>query len=68
LPIIRLNELRGLTPEQKTQKLIELKTELSKLNTLIAAGGSIEKPGRARALKKAIAKIETVINEEALRQ
>lgn len=65
MPIIRLDEIREMAPEQRTQRLDELKTELSKIRTLIKAGGSVENPGRVKALKKAIARIETVINEEA---
>jgi len=65
LPIIRLDEIREMTSEQKMQKLNELNTELSKIRTLIKAGGSIENPGRSKVLKKAIARIETVIHEEA---
>jgi large subunit ribosomal protein L29 len=68
LPVIRLEEIREMTSEQRQAKLEEIKTELSKIRTLIKAGGSIENPGRAKALKKAVAKIETVINEEASRQ
>jgi len=65
LPIIRLDEIREMTSEQKMQKLNELNTELSKIRTLIKAGGSIENPGRSKVLKKAIARIETIIHEEA---
>jgi large subunit ribosomal protein L29 len=65
MPVVKLDELRGMTPEQRTEKLSELKTELTKLRTMIKAGGSVENPGRARALKRAIARIETVITEEA---
>jgi large subunit ribosomal protein L29 len=65
LPVIRLDEIREMTPEQRKQKLEEIKTELSKIKTLIKAGGSIENPGRVKVLKKAVARIETVINEEA---
>jgi ribosomal protein L29 len=57
-----------MNPEQRQQKLEELKTELSKIKTLINAGGSVENPGRAKALRKTIARIETVINEEASKQ
>ena len=67
MPIIRLDEIREMTSEQRQKKLIEIKTELSKIRTLIKAGGSIENPGRARTLKKAIARIETIITEEALK-
>ena len=65
MPVIRLDEIREMTPEQRKQKLEEIKTELSKIKTLIKAGGSIENPGRVKVLKKAVARIETVINEEA---
>lgn len=68
MPIIRLDEVREMTSEQRIQKLTELKTELSKIRTLINAGGSVENPGRSKAIKKAIARIETVIHEEASKQ
>ncbi len=68
MPVIRLDEIREMTSEQRKLKLEELKTELSKIKTLIKAGGSVENPGRANALKKAIARIETIIKEEASKQ
>ena len=68
MPVIRLDEIREMTPAQRTQKLEELKTELSKLRTMINAGGSIENPSRVKALKKAIARIETIIHQEAPKQ
>jgi large subunit ribosomal protein L29 len=68
LPIVRVEEIREMTPEQRKTKLEEMKTELSKIMTLIKAGGSVENPGRAKALKKTIARIETVIHEEASKQ
>jgi len=68
VPILRLDEIREMTPEQKKKKLEEMKTELSKIKTMIKAGGSVENPGRSKALKKTVARIETVINEEASKQ
>ncbi len=68
MPVLRLDEIREMTPEQRTQKLEELKTELSKIRTLINAGGSVENPGRVKTLKKAVARIETIIHEEASKQ
>jgi large subunit ribosomal protein L29 len=68
MPVIRLDEIREMTSEQRTQKLEELKTELSKLRTMINAGGSVENPSRVKALKKAIARIETIIHQEASKQ
>ncbi|MCJ7572971.1 50S ribosomal protein L29, partial [Candidatus Bathyarchaeota archaeon] len=55
------------TSEQRQQKLEELRTELSKMRTLINAGGSVENPGRVRALRKSIAQLKTVMNEEAVK-
>ncbi|OGD59962.1 50S ribosomal protein L29 [Candidatus Bathyarchaeota archaeon RBG_13_52_12] len=68
MPIVRLDEVREMTSEQRLQKITELKTELSKIRTLINAGGSVENPGRSKAIRKAIARIETVIHEEAFKQ
>jgi large subunit ribosomal protein L29 len=68
MPVLRLEEIREMTPEQRKEKLVELKTELSKIRTLINAGGSVENPGRAKALKKAVARVETIIHEEASKQ
>ncbi len=68
MPVIRLDEIREMTSEQRIQKLTELKTELTKIRTLIKAGGSVENPGRAKALRKAVARIETIIHEEASKQ
>jgi large subunit ribosomal protein L29 len=62
-----MKEIRGMTSEQRQQKLEELRTELSKMRTLINAGGSVENPGRVKALRKSIAQLKTVMNEEALK-
>jgi len=59
-----MEEIRGMTSEQRQQKLEELRTELSKMRTLINAGGSVENPGRVRALRRSIAQLKTVMNEE----
>jgi len=63
MPIMRLKEIRGMSSEDRTKKLSELKTELSRLKTMISAGGAVENPARIRALRKTIAQILTVENE-----
>jgi len=67
LPILRLRDIREMTPEERSRRLEELRTELSKLRTMIHAGGSIENPGRAKALRRTIAKVLTVMREEELK-
>jgi large subunit ribosomal protein L29 len=62
-----MKEIREMTSEQRQQKLEEIRTELSKMRTLINAGGSVENPGRVRALRKSIAQLRTVMNEESVK-
>jgi len=61
--IIRISEIRKMTPEQRRNKLIELKTELARARALAASGAPLENPKRIRELRKAIARILTVENE-----
>lgn len=64
MPILRVDEIRDMSLEAREEKLQELRTELTKINTMVKAGGSIENPGRSKLLKKTIARILTIINEE----
>lgn len=64
---IRLKEIRGMTNEQKNSKFDELRLELMKLRTTVRAGGKVENPGRIRLLKRTIAQILTIQNEERAR-
>jgi len=66
LPILRMSQIREMSREDQEKRLEEFRTELSKVNTMIKAGGSIENPGRVKALKKTIARVLTVIREEEL--
>jgi len=61
-----MSQIREMSPEDRDRRLEELRTELSKLKTMIEAGGSVENPGRVRALKKAVARILTVKREEEI--
>jgi len=64
MPILRTKDIRAMSPEDRQKKLMELRTELLRLKTMVKAGGSIENPARVRELRKAIARILTVENEE----
>ena len=64
MPIIRMQEIRDMSEEERSVKLQELRTEVTKIKTTIMAGGAVENPGRSKALRKAIARILTVSNEE----
>jgi large subunit ribosomal protein L29 len=66
MPILRLKEIRDMSSEERDKKLGELRTELVRLKTMIRAGGTVENPARVKGLRKTIAQILTVENEEKL--
>ena len=63
MPILRIKEIRGMSPEDRGKRLRELQTELVRLRTMIKAGGAIENPARVSELRKTIARILTIENE-----
>jgi large subunit ribosomal protein L29 len=66
MPILRLKEIRAMSSEERDKKLGELRTELVRLKTMIGAGGTVENPARVKGLRKTVAQILTVENEEKL--
>ena len=66
MPIIRVKEIRDMPSEERMKRLNELRTELLRLKTMIKAGGTIENPARIRELRKTIARILTIENEQKL--
>lgn len=66
MPLMRIKEIRDMSSEERTKRLGEIKTELTRLRTMIKAGGMVENPARVKELRKAIAKLLTIENEEKL--
>ena len=64
MPILRVKQIREMSPEERRKKLNELRAELMRIKTMTKAGGSIENTSRIRELRKAIARILTIENEE----
>jgi len=67
MPILRMSEIRDMSPEERRKKLAELRTELMRLRTMVKAGGSVDNPARIRELRRTIARILTVEREEQLK-
>lgn len=65
MPIIRLKDIREMSFEDREKKVMELRTELLRLKTMVKAGGAVDNPARVRELRKAIARILTIENEES---
>ena len=53
-----------MSTEERGKKLSELRAELSRLRTMVSAGGSIENPMRIRELRRTIARIMTAEKKE----
>ena len=66
MPILRIKEICEMSSEEQTKKLSELRAELSRLRTMVRAGGAVENPARITELRKTIAKVLTVESEQKL--
>jgi len=66
MPILRVKEIRDMTTQERMEKLNELRTEFTRLKTMIRAGGAVENPARIKELRKTIARILTIENEQKL--
>jgi len=66
MPIMRLKEINDMSSAERAKKLNELRAELSRLRTMISAGGAVENPARIRELRKTIARTLTVEREQQL--
>ncbi|HDI12851.1 MAG: 50S ribosomal protein L29 [Hadesarchaea archaeon] len=64
MAILRAEEIRGMSREEMVEKLKELRGELARARATAAAGGSLENPAKIRELKRAIARILTVMKEK----
>jgi len=64
MPILRISDIRKMSDEERKRRLSELRAELMRAKTMVKAGGSLDNPSRIRELRRAIARILTVMNEE----
>ncbi len=67
MALLKPKEIREMSPEERRKKLEELRAELIRLRVM-ALRGSLENPARIREIKRAIARILTIENEERLKQ
>lgn len=64
MAILRLKQIRDMSSAQRAEKVTEFRTELARLKTMVAAGGSIDNPAKIRSLRKTIARLLTVDAEK----
>ncbi|MCK4365706.1 MAG: 50S ribosomal protein L29 [Thermoplasmatales archaeon] len=61
---LKAKEIRDLTPDERREKLNELKSELMHEKGVAAMGGSPPSPGKIRQIRMEIAKFLTIMREE----
>lgn len=64
MKIIKMNEIREMASEGRVKKVEELRAELLNLMGMVKTGGGVENSSRVKEIRRAIARILTVENEE----
>jgi len=64
MAILRTEEIRDMSKDELKQEMTDLKKELVEERGQIEVGGFSENPGRIKEMKRTIARIKTVLNEE----
>ncbi|MEJ2473346.1 MAG: 50S ribosomal protein L29 [Desulfobacterales bacterium] len=62
---MKAGDVRSLSPEERQQKLVEMKQELFNLRFQHATG-QLENPQRLKQIKRDVARVQTIIREEEL--
>ena len=62
---MKANEIRQLTDNELDDKLLELKSELFNLRFQLATG-QLDNPMRIKAVRKDIARVQTILREREL--
>jgi large subunit ribosomal protein L29 len=63
MAILRTNEIRTMTIEERADELENLKNELIRERALTSAGGAPDNPGRIGEIRRTIARIKTIQHE-----
>lgn len=67
MALLRPDEIRKMSSEERQKRLQELRAELARLRVQ-ALRGSLENPGRIREIRRTIARILTIEREEQLKK
>ena len=63
---LRTSEIREMPKDERDKQLQELRSELMNEKGIASMCGQPNSPGRMRSLKRQIARIETIKNEEKI--
>lgn len=65
---MKKKDLKKISPAELEKKLYELKKEMMKYNSQVSTGAPSENPGRIRAVKKTIARINTMLHKYNMKE
>ncbi|TQD25208.1 50S ribosomal protein L29 [Methanolobus vulcani] len=63
MAILRMNEIRDMSPEERMDELEKMRDELIRERALSSAGGAPDNPGRIGELRRTVARVKTVQKE-----
>lgn len=63
MAILRVDEIRNMSREERLDELDTLNAELIRERAIASAGGAPENPGRIGEIRRTIARIKTIQNE-----
>jgi large subunit ribosomal protein L29 len=63
MPALKMEDIRGMSPEERDEKVAALKKRLLDLRVELVTG-KLEKHGEIRQVKKSIARLLTAVNGE----
>jgi len=64
MKILKAAKIRTMTERERQRKLVDLREELMLLYSMQTGGGLSDNPAKAKMLRKQIARILTIMNEE----
>lgn len=62
--VLKPSEIREMGPRERQRTLVDLREELMMLYSMQTGGGVSDNPAKAKMLRKQIARVKTIINEE----
>lgn len=64
MAILRKDEIRKMSLDVRMKNLNDLSLRMLRFKAKIASGGNVENPGEIREIKRTIARIKTINNED----
>ncbi len=65
--ILRNEDIRDMSSDEIEEKLTELRNELLRERSIVAAGGAPENPGRIKEIRRTIARMKTIKAEKGVK-